>query len=242
MSNVPMTSPEEMLAEHRTDYNRGSTFVRRQDGSILQLQSPKFLTSNDDGITWSEPFEKRDAAGDLVGGSSLVNLSGNGIGLAGNMRDEDVGSPEEVDRSGHMVFRRSEDGGETWEAPVRATPESVPHRRLPRHDDPHVFGPPNHARIRRFRPADQARRADARQVRKAAQGAVGGHALSMASENVTCIARDDNRWLLFDPISLHARAQSFHVLLCRVPMDAEFPGDPSSRQPVMCSASKLLST
>ena len=125
MSNVPMTRPEEMLAEHRTDYNRGSTFVRRQDGSILQLQSPKFLTSNDDGITWSEPFEKRDAAGDLVGGSSLVNLSGNGIGLAGNMRDEDAGSPEEVDRSGHMVFRRSEDGGETWEAPVRATPENV---------------------------------------------------------------------------------------------------------------------
>ena len=58
-----------------------------------------------------------------------------------------------------------------------------------------------------------------------------GRGMSMVSENVTCIARDDNRWLLFDPISLHGRAQSFHVLLCRVPMDAEFPGDPSSRQP-----------
>ena len=53
----------------------------------------------------------------------------------------------------------------------------------------------------------------------------------MVSENVTCIARDDNRCLLFDPISLHGRAQSLHVLLCRVPMDAEFPGDPSNRQP-----------
>ena len=37
----------------------------------------------------------------------------------------------------------------------------------------------------------------------------------------------DERWLLFDPVSLHGRAQSFHVLLCRViEMDAEFPGDP----------------
>ena len=47
-----------------------------------------------------------------------------------------------------------------------------------------------------------------------------------------CIARDDNRCLLFDPISLHGRAQSFHVFLCHVPMDAEFPDDPSNRQPL----------
>lgn len=125
MSNVPMTRPGEMLAEHRTDYNRGSSFVRRQDGSILQLQGSTFLESFDKGVTWSEPFEKRDVEGNLVSGRSLVNLSGDGIGLSSNMRDEFAGSEEEVFRSGHMVFSRSEDGGDTWGAPIRATPENV---------------------------------------------------------------------------------------------------------------------
>ena len=40
-----------------------------------------------------------------------------------------------------------------------------------------------------------------------------GHGVSTVSENVTRAARDDNRRLLSDPIPLHGRAHSFHVLL-----------------------------
>ena len=35
----------------------------------------------------------------------------------------------------------------------------------------------------------------------------------MASENVTCIAHDDNRWLLFDPISLHGPDAAANLLI-----------------------------
>ena len=54
--------------------------------------------------------------------------------------------------------------------------------------------------------------------------------VSMVSENVTRGARDDNRCLLSDPIALDGRTHSFHVLLCRGTMDAQFPGDLSNRQ------------
>ena len=44
---------------------------------------------------------------------SLLSLSGNRVGLATNPRP-----PGDC----HVLFRRSEDGGETWSSPVRATP------------------------------------------------------------------------------------------------------------------------
>ena len=54
----------------------------------------------------------------------------------------------------------------------------------------------------------------------------------MVSENVTRAARDDNRRLLSAPIELHGRAHSFHVLLRRVPKDANFPALPRIDNPL----------
>ena len=84
MSNVPMTRSEEALAQLETTHGFAATFVERTDGRVLQLTGTLFTTSDDGGLTWSEPFQCRDTNGDLVGdgGMSLVRLSGNGIGLS----------------------------------------------------------------------------------------------------------------------------------------------------------------
>ena len=121
MSNVPMTRPEEALAVHETNYFHSSTFVELEDGRVLHAAGTTFATSDDGGMTWSEPFARQDRVGNPVGGggTSLVKLSGNGIGLAAMWRDPDRDRRKRPQT--HMLFWRSEDGGETWEEPVRVT-------------------------------------------------------------------------------------------------------------------------
>lgn len=117
MSNVPMTRPEELLAVHERPYFRAASFVELEDGRILSASGADFHTSEDGGITWSDAFENRDVNGGPVTGASLVKLSGNGVGLMGSVRGDDR----------RLVFWRSEDGGETWQPPVRVT---EPHQRV----------------------------------------------------------------------------------------------------------------
>ena len=126
MSNVPMTRPEEALAIHETRYFHSSTFTELEDGRILHAAGTQFNTSDDGGITWSESFSCADTEGVPVGGggTSLVRLSGSGIGLAGMQRPTE-GSFESIRRETHLAFWRSEDDGETWEPPVRITPPGI---------------------------------------------------------------------------------------------------------------------
>ena len=125
MSNVPMTRPEEMLAEHRATCFRASTFLELDDGRTLHATGTEFRCSEDGGITWSQPFERRDANGDPVGGpcTCLTQLSEKGIGLAAMRRPEE--RRPGLTAGYHMVFWRSVDGGETWEAPVRISPPGL---------------------------------------------------------------------------------------------------------------------
>jgi hypothetical protein len=118
-----MTRPEQVLAEHHTRYFHSSTFVELGDGRILHAADRTFTTSSDGGLTWSKPFEKKDVDGNPVGGggTSLVRLSGRGIGLAAQ-RISRTGNLSEDMRSSGVVFWRSDDGGDTWQAPVRMTP------------------------------------------------------------------------------------------------------------------------
>ncbi len=118
MSNVPMTRPEEALAIHETSYFHSSSFVSLEDGRILHAANTTFTSSDDGGLTWSAESQRHDIDGNLVGGggTSLVKLSGNGIGLAAMKRG--TGDPRV---ESFLVFWRSEDAGETWEAPVRIT-------------------------------------------------------------------------------------------------------------------------
>ncbi len=142
MTNVPMTRPEEMLAEHKTTYATLSTFVELEDGRILRHAYTEFTLSEDGGITWSEPFQKTDADGNLVDGHALVGLSGKSIGLAGKMGKPPVAPhgetrEQKLERSAeahaahlkgngpYLVFWRSDDGGETWQSPVRIAPNGI---------------------------------------------------------------------------------------------------------------------
>jgi len=122
-----MTHPEGVLAIHETNYFHSSTFVELEGGRILHAAGTTFTTSDDGGLTWSKPFSYIDADGNKVGGggTSLVKLSGKGIGLAAMRKDTGARSPEEERRSTHLVFWRSEDGGETWVPPVRVTPPGI---------------------------------------------------------------------------------------------------------------------
>jgi len=115
MSNIPMTRPQELLAVHGPADFLPITFVERHDGRILGVSGTSFTTSDDVGMTWSEPFQRRDDGGDPVGGSALVKLSGNGIGLMGVFSGPDRG----------LAFWRSEDGGDTWRPPRRITPPAI---------------------------------------------------------------------------------------------------------------------
>ena len=126
MSNVPMTRPNEALAVHETPYFHSSTFVELDDGRVLHAAGTTFTTSEDLGLTWSNRFSCTDTDGNRVGGggTSLVRLSGKGIGLAAIRRPTDAPS-EEARRGTHLVFWRSEDGGQTWEPPVRVTPPGI---------------------------------------------------------------------------------------------------------------------
>ena len=132
MSNVPMTRPEEAIAILDTPYRMTSTFVELDDRRIMRAAAGIFTTSDDGGITWSEEFQLKDINGDQVGGdcSSLVKLSGKGIGLLGMWRyparrSDDKSVSEFEQRETYSIFWRSEDGGKTWEPPVRVTPQGV---------------------------------------------------------------------------------------------------------------------
>ena len=119
MSNIPMTRPEEMLAEHLTPFFHDSSFIRLQDGKVLHSSGGLFNFSEDRGISWSEPATRKDNEGNPVGAradTSLVNLAGNGIGLTGRISEKG---------GYYMVFWRSEDGGKTWEPPIRLTPPGM---------------------------------------------------------------------------------------------------------------------
>lgn len=116
-----MTRPEEAIAIHETKYFHSSTFTELDDGKILHAANTTFTTSDDGGVTWSDEFNRTDIQGNPVGGggTSLVRLSGKGIGLAAMQTFGD--SP----RDRGVAFWRSENQGETWEAPVRVTTPGV---------------------------------------------------------------------------------------------------------------------
>ncbi len=122
MSNVPMTRPEEALAIHDTTYFHDSSFVELDDGWLMHTARGLFSYSDDGGVTWSEDSRRVDRDGGPVGGnSSLVKLSGKGIGLGGRR----LNPSGKLGDTSKIIFWRSEDGGETWEPPVDVSQPGV---------------------------------------------------------------------------------------------------------------------
>jgi hypothetical protein len=124
---VSMTRPQEVLATHFTKFGHASSFVELEGGRILHAAGTTFTTSDDGGLTWSKGTQFKDVKGNPVGGggASLVRLAGRGVGLAAMKQDTSLPTLEERQWSGHIVFWRSEDGGQTWQEPVRASPAGL---------------------------------------------------------------------------------------------------------------------
>ena len=59
MSNVPMTLPQFMLAEHDTPFGHQSTFLELNDGRYFHLAGRMSNYSEDCGLTWSKPQYER---------------------------------------------------------------------------------------------------------------------------------------------------------------------------------------
>ena len=125
VSNVPMTLPQLMLAEHNTPFFH-SSFLELDDGRILHVGVGMSNYSQDGGLTWSKAEQMQDINGNQVGASetSLVKLSDKGaIGLAARITCEpgvrgDAAWPLPP-RDRYMAFWRSDDTGQTWQPPVR---------------------------------------------------------------------------------------------------------------------------
>ena len=54
MSNVPMTLPQLMLAEHDTPFFHSSTFPELDGGRILNVAGQDHNYLQDGGLTWSK--------------------------------------------------------------------------------------------------------------------------------------------------------------------------------------------
>jgi len=111
-----MSHPELALAVHKQKGGHGVTWAELDDGRILQTGSG-LSYSEDGGLTWGERFIPRDETGaDLKAGApSMVRLDNGAIGIAYTMKPVDAENRYDM----QTYFRRSEDGGRTWSAPVR---------------------------------------------------------------------------------------------------------------------------
>ena len=112
-----MTRPEESLAVI-DGIGSEASFVELPDGRIMVSRGRgRFSTSSDGGLTWSEPVQAKDVTGRALDGSdhNLIRLSGNAIGYVSRGREAN-------DSTAYLRFWRSEDGGKTWQKPVRINP------------------------------------------------------------------------------------------------------------------------
>ena len=109
--NVPMSNPELMLACHQPfGLARGACIVL-SSGRVLASSGAGVGYSDDDGITWCEPYEGRYADGSLPKLMNLVELADGVIGAVELRKRETSG----VFYNEHYIaFLRSEDMGKTW--------------------------------------------------------------------------------------------------------------------------------
>ena len=108
MTDVPMTRPEEALAIHDVPYGHSTTWVDLGGGRILlHALGNKFCTSDDGGITWSQPFAGKHEDGSELYASAacMIGLDGGAVGLThSECNSDDLHNTD-------MLFKRSTDGG-----------------------------------------------------------------------------------------------------------------------------------
>ncbi len=126
MSHVPMSYPELAIAVRPNKFGRPS-IMQLNDGSLFMAGWDLFFKSKDGGLTWDEGVQHYDTDGKPIQATdmSVVKLSGDGIGVAGQDR-----TPVEGLKPTRYLFWRSDDGGKTWAPPVQMNPPEMPARTL----------------------------------------------------------------------------------------------------------------
>ena len=116
VSNVPMTRPEEMLVVHHTNYAHSVTWVKLDSGRIVLGVWSEFTTSDDGGLTWSQPYKGKHADGEPISRMlSLVSLDSQTIGMAFQAESK-AGDPPML--SQRMFFCKSTDQCRNWSKPI----------------------------------------------------------------------------------------------------------------------------
>ena len=119
-----MSNPGMVLAVHNTRHGHSVTWTRLEDGRVLMCGANQFSYSEDGGDCWSEPFSAKDAGGNEVTGfSSLLPLKRGAIGAVCTTRPQ-----TNRNRYGaKLLFRRSDDAGQTWSDPMPINSELSVH-------------------------------------------------------------------------------------------------------------------
>ena len=114
-SHVPITRPDDVLAVHHTNHGHSVCWAQLDSGRVIMCGTGRFSTSDDGGLTWSDPYEPRQGddplAGSVVG---LVKLDGDALGMT--LLAHEADQRQRYDR--RLLFYRSADQGHTWSVPV----------------------------------------------------------------------------------------------------------------------------
>ena len=121
LTNVPMTNPDALLAVHEQSYGHSVSWTELPGGRVLLSSAGTLSVSDDDGLSWSEPYVGDDGHGEPLQApaNSLVTLGDGNIGITYGIR-----TGADTNRYGRRVcFRRSDDEGRTWSAAVVVNPD-----------------------------------------------------------------------------------------------------------------------
>ncbi len=121
MANLPMSRPDLMLAQYDERYSTANTFAYLGGKSILRVAGGQnFMRSDDGGLTWGEPWRCAGVEGKPIDHAhSLIKLEGDSVGLG------ETWIPENKTYKSKIAFRRSNDGGKTWEKAAIISPENL---------------------------------------------------------------------------------------------------------------------
>ena len=91
MTNIPMTRPSEMIAEHHLCQGHSTTWVQLDSGRILMAAAGKFRCSDDGGVTWGESYTGQ-AEGES-GNITLLSMVKLDAGVIGATLARNMGAP-----------------------------------------------------------------------------------------------------------------------------------------------------
>ncbi len=122
MSNVPMSNPEMMLACHEPFATSRGACITLRSGRVISCSGCGFTYSDDDAMTWCEPYEAQYSNGEQPKFMNLIELEDDVLGAT------ELRVPEGVTSKMYRkhYFTSSSDMGRTWSEPKMMTNIPLP--------------------------------------------------------------------------------------------------------------------